>query len=115
MDQVKRRERGLAASFWLAMAGGGVPVPPGGGRVEVSEVEEMFSGCVCVCVGADVTGVAGAWRGAVLVVVGRGGKAAAGRLLRLVHRAAQHGPGEGMGGVVVVVGAGTTHESTEEG
>lgn len=27
MDQVKRRERGLAESFWLAMAGG-VPVPP---------------------------------------------------------------------------------------
>lgn len=27
MDQVKRSERGLAASFWLALAGG-VPVPP---------------------------------------------------------------------------------------
>lgn len=33
MDQVKRSERGLAESFWLAMAGG-VPVPPERGGKE---------------------------------------------------------------------------------
>lgn len=36
MDQVKRSERGLAESFWLAMAGG-VPVPPGVGEEESCE------------------------------------------------------------------------------
>lgn len=55
------------------------------------------------------TRVAGSRRGAVLVVVGRGGETASRRLLRLVHRAAQHGPGgsEGRGG--------GTHERTEKG
>lgn len=41
MDQVKRSERGLAESFWLAMAGG-VPVPPGG--EEEGEEEESGEG-----------------------------------------------------------------------
>lgn len=45
MDQVKRSERGLAESFWLAMAGG-VPVPPGVGEEESCEgLTDEEGGC----------------------------------------------------------------------